>query len=1118
MNRRLRPWLSTVAILPVAITSAWAGPNGSSVVAGSASVQGQGTASVVVNQTSQNAVINWNTFNVGSKESTTINMPGGSSTELDRVTGGLGPSQILGSLQSNGKVFLVNPDGILFGEGAKVNTGSLLATTHDIANSDFMAGRYNFSGPGNPAASIVNQGSITAQTGGFAALVAPGVRNSGTISARLGTVALASGNAFTLDFYGDNLITLGLNDSIASQVIDVSTGKPLSSLVSNQGRLKANGGRVEMTAVAARAVVDSVINNSGVIEANTIGKHNGMIVLGAATGASKPPGTPTQTVSVSGKLSAAGKRKGTTGGTIVVTGENVQLTGANIDVSGRNGGGAVLIGGDWGDGTPNTSPVSNASAYLEPFLVPTATTTFVDAGTTIEASATNAGNGGKVVVWSNEATTFDGAIQARGGPQSGNGGFVETSGHQQLAFAGSVNTSAPNGKSGTLLLDPQDVTIGTSGIWIVTPYALESALASGNVEITTGSGSGNGDITVAQSISWANSNSLTLSAYRNITIDNGATITNTGAGDLALRADNTGTGMGAVTFNGGSVDFAGSTGTVSIYYDPTGSNKYLNRINYQPFVSGTFSSYTLVNTVSDLEEVSQNLSGKYALGRDIAAGGTTVTPIGDLNHPFTGVFDGLNNTISNLSVYGTGDVVGLFGDVGTVGVVRNIGLTNLSVFGPSGYDVGGLIGRNFGIVSNAYTTGSVSGAAGNNLGPGIAIGGLVGWTYGTITNSYSTTAVSSPTTIDVDLGGLVGGNSHTILQSYASGMVSGQSSVFDNGAANFGGLVGANFGVVSGSYASGAVTAGGDVADVGGLVGANESGGSVVRTYATGAVAGGNSSNVGGLVGLNNNSLVTGSYATGTVTVNGRIFIASQGGFVASEAGGLVGNNDGGFIVQSYAAGRVSGSQPFTLTGGLAAYPTGFVTNSYWDIDTTGQSTSSGGVGLTTLQLKSSPPNGFDETIWGSGSAVMSQYPYLLNFSAGLISETALPVTILQAATSIPNSVLFPNQQIANLNLAVGPTFAIDSDPNNPLFRFVVDVGAGVDAALVFYYVPELCPACDAATLATLTTIARQLLTAEALSVIGRDIILNRQNGLSELRNYLLEQAAEKGIELPLGI
>ena len=197
------------------------------------------------------------------------------------------------------------------------------------------------------------------------------MRNSGTITATLGTVALASGNSFTLDIYGDKLITLAVGDSIANKVIDVATGQPLKSLVSNtkSGVISANGGRVELTAAAARAVVDSVINNNGVIEANSIGRHNGMIVLSAATGGSKPAGAPAQTVKLAGTISAAGRHRGTTGGTIVVTGENIKVASAKIDASGRRGGGKVLIGGDWGGGNPDLSLVTNASAKLENYAI-----------------------------------------------------------------------------------------------------------------------------------------------------------------------------------------------------------------------------------------------------------------------------------------------------------------------------------------------------------------------------------------------------------------------------------------------------------------------------------------------------------------------------------------------------------------------------------------------------------------------------------------------------------------------------------------------------------------------------------------------------------------------------
>src|SRR5437763_7212704 len=454
--------LTTAALIALTARPAAAGPEGGTVVGGAATIQGQGGAAVIVNQSSSSAIINWNTFNIGARESVRFNQPGSSSVVLNRVTGGLGPSEILGTLTANGRVFLINRDGILFGPSAVVNTAGFLATTHDIRNADFMAGRYNFNIPGRPDASIVNQGRITATSGGFAALVAPGVRNSGTITATLGTVVLASGNSFTLDLYGDKLITLAVSDHIASKVVDVATGRPLKSLVSNEGKIRANGGRVELSAAAARVVVDSVIHTSGVIKADSICRRNGMIVLSAATGTSKPADAATQTIKIPGTLSAAGKKKGSQGGTILVSGEDIKLANARIDASGRGGGGKVLIGGDWGGGNPKTGLVSNPSAKLETYVIPTATTVSVDAGTIINASATGRGNGGKVVLWSDSDTTFAGTILARGGAKGGHGGFVATSSHGQRAFTGTVDSSAPRGRAGTLLLDPQDLLISSA--------------------------------------------------------------------------------------------------------------------------------------------------------------------------------------------------------------------------------------------------------------------------------------------------------------------------------------------------------------------------------------------------------------------------------------------------------------------------------------------------------------------------------------------------------------------------------------------------------------------------------------------------------------------------------
>ncbi len=177
MSPRFRTLLLTSTAL-LAAAPGLAGPDGPAVVGGSATVSGAGTSTVRVDQTSSRAIIDWRTFSIRAGETTTFVQPGSSSAVLNRVTGGLGPSEIYGTLNANGRVFLINRDGVLVGSTGVINTAGFLATTHDIKNEDFMAGRYNFNIPGRPDASIVNQGRITASSGGFAALVAPGVRNS----------------------------------------------------------------------------------------------------------------------------------------------------------------------------------------------------------------------------------------------------------------------------------------------------------------------------------------------------------------------------------------------------------------------------------------------------------------------------------------------------------------------------------------------------------------------------------------------------------------------------------------------------------------------------------------------------------------------------------------------------------------------------------------------------------------------------------------------------------------------------------------------------------------------------------------------------------------------------
>ena len=279
---------------------------------------------------------------------------------------------------------------------------------------------------------------------------------------------------------------------------------------------------------------------------------------------------------VGGTIEAKGN--GGAGGTVVVTGTDVTLTsGAAIDASGTSGG-TVLIGGDRAGG-------SDAALKFLPQTIANAQNTTIEAGATITADGTS-GAGGNVVVWSDGTTSFAGAISTQGL----RGGFIETSGHVFNFTGGSVNA----GRGGAWLLDPVDLTIDATLAGTIAT-ALNGGSNVTQQTSATGSG-GNGDITVASGISWSSDATLTLSAYRNIAVN--ANITSTGGGGVVLRADNAGTGTGTVTFGGGQVSTAG---TVSIFYNPTGTNSTVNATKYTAPTQTNFSgNVTGGATLNDL--------------------------------------------------------------------------------------------------------------------------------------------------------------------------------------------------------------------------------------------------------------------------------------------------------------------------------------------------------------------------------------------------------------------------------------------------------------------------------------------------------------------------------------
>ena len=709
--RRLATLLGgPLVMLPAAL--AWAAPVGGQVSAGSGQITQNGNTTTI-QQGSDRLAINWNSFNVGANESVRFNQPNANAIALNRVLG-QDPSRILGNLSANGQVFILNPNGVLFGSGAQVNVGGLVASTLNLSDSDFMNGngRYVFSqSPDKAGASVINQGSINA-SGGYIAFLAPQVINQGALTANGGNVSLAAGTQMTLTLGAHSLLTLNIDQGA------------VDALAANHNLIQADGGVVLLSSKGQDAVLSGVVNNTGVIQARTVSNHNGEIRLLAHGG----------TVQVDGRLDAS-----------------------------------AAAGGD--------------------------------------------------------------------------GGFIETSGDKiRIADSVHITTAAAAGKTGTWLIDPNDLIIANVG-GDISATTLNGQLATSNVTLNTAMGrAGNGDIFVNDALSWNAATTLSLQAERDIILN------------AAINA-----AQGGLTLNAGAVISAPATVAVN-NFTLDGGNWIQNsatlaafsardfRINNGSFLrvaggdGSTGNAYQIADVygLQGMGSSSGLRTNSYRLTNDIDAavtsgwnGGAGFVPVGTSGRAFSGNFDGQGHVISNMTINRPAEnFIGLFGMVGGGSRISNIGMVGGN-FAGAGY-VGPLAGGlENGTISNAYASGNASGNAGSSN----FIGGLVGVNYqnGSISQSYATGVVTG----GMNVGGLVGWNYGRIDQAYASGSVTGQYGV--------GGLAGlSDSGRISNSYATGAVNG---ISGVGGLIGNIQNGGQISNTWASGAVRG--SSNVGGLAGSN---------------------------------------------------------------------------------------------------------------------------------------------------------------------------------------------------------------------------------------------------------------------------
>lgn len=601
-------------------TVSFAAPNGGRVSAGNALITSAGNTTTIT-QSSNRASINWQDFSVRSNETVNFVQPSATAVTLNRVIG-TEKSIIDGMLNANGQVFILNSNGILFGKNSSVNAAGLVASTMSMSNDDFMASNYRFSDNGSKE-SVINEGNINITDGGYAAFLAQSVQNGGIVRASLGKVLLSSGEQMTLKIDGNALVDFTI-DKVA-----------VEALIENHGAIYADGGEIYLTTKAVDNLVKGVVNNTGILEAQTLSTHEGKIVL-------------------------------------------------------------------WGE-TTNIAGTLDASA-----------------------------------------------------PNSGNGGFIETSGKRVMIAEGTkVTTKASDGTTGTWLIDPTDFTVAASG-GDMSGATLSSNLGSTNVLIQSALGSSgtNGDVNINDRVSWNADTVLTLDAANSIYINADVTATGANAGLEMLYS-------GGYNLNA-PITLSGASATLAI-----------NGVNY-----------TLLHTIGDIDNIDvTGLGGHYALGNDIVSTGTYG---GALVGNFSGVFTGMGHSISDLTINSTDNYVGLFAY--NSGMIRNFGMINGNIQS-TGVMVGGLVGKNTGTIQDSFYSGSVYVPGGNGAG------GLTAWNNGgIIKDSYSTGTITGNDAV----GGLVGYNesSGVIERTYSTATVTSLS------AGRIGGIVGANnSGSVSDSYA-----------------------------------------------------------------------------------------------------------------------------------------------------------------------------------------------------------------------------------------------------------------------------------------------------------------------------
>ncbi|CUJ69155.1 filamentous hemagglutinin N-terminal domain-containing protein [Achromobacter kerstersii] len=906
-------------------------PTGGTITHGDATITTD-AEQMVIQQNSEKIIADWTSFDISAGNTVRFEQPSSTSAALNKVTNFL-HTEINGKLEANGRVFLINPSGVIFNRGAEVNVGGLVASTQPIQDADFIGSHYVFSG--DSASVVENYGAITASGGGGVALLGANVSNEGVIRAELGTIALAAGEAFTLTFQDNQLLDLQ---------IDRAT---VAAIASNGHLLQANGGQVLIKADAANATLRTVINSEGIIEANTLSGKAGRIVLDGGTQG---------LVRVAGTMSAAALGGQGDGGAVTTRGSEVRVQQTTQTDTRANKGKSGIWNIDSNIVKVNTvganaEGLTIHSNTLSQNLATTAVAlTAVDGDLSINGPVSWASSSALSLHTSQNAN-FNSSVRGSGANvhlsvHAGAGALINGS----LGVTGAKSRMTINALNGyeiadgaTVMLSGAGTTFSANGrehtvIQNVSQlqainkrldghYVLGNSMGAkanfqaigGESGTFSGTFDGLGHTIENLSIKGSGAN-LGLFAASSGVIRNTVlkSVTVSGARDsLAAMSIGSlvGLNIGGELYNvkSWSTVVEGSANRENVIGGLVGTNE--GAIIQRATVSGNVRSNGHTRAAGGL--VGENKGGATGRGM-IRNSASTATVSGDMQRSSTGGMGGLVGVNNRGSVHhssATGKTATRSDGINVGGLVGNHTDSFIESSQAGGLVQGGKLGNTGGLVG-ANNGGAIYHAIASNtveaFGAGNT-GGAVGSNNdrGELLNVRSNGKVADWEGHNV--GGLVGanvGSDSLIEEGHSTGRVDARQS---QKGAQIGGLVGYNSGVIRDSESHASVETGHN-ASAGGLVGTND--GRLQRVRANGNVTAYKHSSVGGLVGTNNGRIDS-AVASGAVW-----------GHDQSRIGGIAGvNARNGFIFNATARGTLEGAHHTTI-GGIAGLNQGLIEGS----------------------------------------------------------------------------------------------------------------------------------------------------------------------------------------------